>query len=139
MRLLRLASELGVAGDMEMTGHLAADELERALAGAWVQAAPSFAEQFGLSAVEAAMRGTATVASRVGGLPEVVRDGRTGFLFTAGDHEALAARLVALLRDRGRAERMGREARADALARFSMSACAERFERLYERVRAARN
>src|SRR5205085_10832980 len=68
-------------------------------------------ELLGLSVLEAMASGTPVVASRTGGLPEVVRDGETGFLVTPGDVPELHDRLDRLLRDPALARRMGRAAR----------------------------
>ncbi len=61
---------------------------------------PSQTESFGLSALEALASGVPVVASRVGGLPEVVRDGETGMLCPVGDVDAMAEAAIGLLSDR---------------------------------------
>ncbi|MDE0178376.1 MAG: glycosyltransferase family 4 protein, partial [Gammaproteobacteria bacterium] len=66
----------------------------------WLENAP-------LVAIEASAYGRAVVASRVGGLPELVEDGRTGFLFDRGDIAGLAERLRLLLTDQGLAAKLG--------------------------------
>jgi glycosyltransferase involved in cell wall biosynthesis len=83
-------------------------------------------ELLGLAAVEAMASGTPVVASRIGGLAEVVADGETGFLVEPGDQEALADRLALLLSDRRLAARLGANARDLVLQRFTWQACAER-------------
>jgi glycosyltransferase involved in cell wall biosynthesis len=126
-------SELGLDGHVTLLGHLAQPEIQSRFAGAWVQAVPSFWEEpFGLVAAEAMMRGTAVVASHAGGLSEIVRHGRTGFLVPPGDTEALSAALLALLHDRKLSEQMGRAGREVALAEYSQSRFVERFVRLYQ-------
>jgi glycosyltransferase involved in cell wall biosynthesis len=83
-------------------------------------------ELLGLAAIEAMASGTAVVASRLGGLPEVVEHGVTGFLVEPGNVAELRERLAQLLGDRGLAERLGRNARERFLERFTWEACAER-------------
>jgi glycosyltransferase involved in cell wall biosynthesis len=83
-------------------------------------------ELLGLSVLEAMASGTPVVCSRLGGLPEIVADGETGYLVEPGDVAGLRARLEELLADPARAERMGRAARESVLARFTWQACAER-------------
>jgi glycosyltransferase involved in cell wall biosynthesis len=83
-------------------------------------------ELLGLAAVEAMASGTPVVASAVGGLPEVVDDGVTGFLVEPGNVEELRARLAEVLADRRLAERLGRNGRERALATFTWEACADR-------------
>lgn len=135
--LERLTLELGIASAVSMLGYQA--DLGSALAGAWVQAVPSrWSESFGLVAAEAMMRGTAVVASRTGGLPEIVQDGETGRLVPPGDPAALAEALVELLQDRGRAESLGKRGRERALAAFDEAAWIERFVALYESLRRPR-
>jgi len=98
---------------------------------------PSFGEGFGLVALEAMERGRPVVASAVGGLPEIVDDGRTGLLVPSGDADALAHAVVELASDPGRAEAMGAAGRARALGEFSQERCTDRIEALYGAALAA--
>jgi alpha-maltose-1-phosphate synthase len=83
-------------------------------------------ELLGLAAIEAMASGTPVVASSIGGLPEVVEDGVTGFLVEPGNVEELRAQLAEILADRQLAERLGRNARERVLETFTWAACAER-------------
>jgi glycosyltransferase involved in cell wall biosynthesis len=89
-------------------------------------------ELLGLVALEAMASGTPVVASRIGGLAEVVVDGETGFLVPPGDTEALGDRLARLVSDRRLAARLGANARELVLQRFTWRACAERCLAAYE-------
>jgi glycosyltransferase involved in cell wall biosynthesis len=91
-------------------------------------------ELLGLSVLEAMASGTPVVCSRTGGLPEVVRDGETGFLVTPGDVDALRDRLSTLLSDRVLAERLGRNGRELVLERFTWERCAVRCLDAYEQM-----
>lgn len=134
-RLEADAASAGIGDRVAFLGHVSRDEVERRFAGAWVQAVPStWDEPFGIVAAEAMMRGSAVVASRSGGLAEIVEDGRTGTLVPPGDADALAGALVPLLTDRDRAERLGRLGRERALARFGREAFVDRFVGLYEQL-----
>jgi glycosyltransferase involved in cell wall biosynthesis len=83
-------------------------------------------ELLGLSILEAMASGTPIVASAIGGVPEIVRDGETGFLVPPGDVDALRAQLAEILGDPGLARRLGANARAAVLERFTWSRVAER-------------
>jgi glycosyltransferase involved in cell wall biosynthesis len=86
----------------------------------------AISELLGLSVLEAMASGTPVVASRIGGVPEVVTDGETGFLVDPGDVGGLHDRLATLLADRRLARQMGDAARAAVLDRFTWRACARR-------------
>lgn len=91
-------------------------------------------ELLGLSMLEAMASGTPVVASRLDGLPEVVRDGETGFLVTPGDEAELHDRIAQLLADRALAARMGTRARELVLETFTWEACARRCLAAYEEI-----
>jgi glycosyltransferase involved in cell wall biosynthesis len=133
--LERLAAELGLGSRVRFLGHVSHEVLERELADAWAHAVPSvWEEPFGLTASEALMRGTAVVASSLGGVTEFVHDGRTGILAGPADDEALSAGLGRVLADRELAERLGAEGRRFALDELTDERFLDRVERLYERV-----
>ncbi len=133
--LVELAEQLGVAASVTFLGHLPKEALEKKFAQAWVQVVPSrWAEPFGLVAVEAMMRETAVIASRMGGLEEILQDGETGYLVPPNDPPWLAQRLEELLRDRAKAEAMGRSGRRVAEARFSLARQCEQFVSLYQQM-----
>ena len=117
-------------------GHLSRPEMEAAFAPAWAQAVPSlWHEPFGNVSTEAMMRGTAVVASDMGGQSDIVRDEVTGYLVPAGDAEALAARLTTILSDRALAERLGHAGRTVALDTFSRGRALDRIEDAYAETR----
>ena len=100
---------------------------------------PSIAEEaFGLVALEAMAMGRPVIASAVGGLPEVIRDGETGILTRPGDADSVAAAMQSLLQDEPRRESLGRAAR-DWSSQFRESRVVPRIEQLYERLLAARH
>jgi len=95
---------------------------------------PSDLESFGLAVLEAMACGVPAVCSRVGGVPEVVRDGVEGYLVTPRDTKTMAARALEILTDPGRQERMGKAARERALSQFCSTRIIPLYEKLYERV-----
>ncbi|MBD2073818.1 glycosyltransferase family 4 protein [Phormidium sp. FACHB-592] len=135
--LQTLAAELGVSNSVNWLGHLPFAEMERHFEAAWVQVVPSqWEEPFGNVSTEAMMRGTAVIASAVGGQPEIVQDGVTGFLVPPGDVDALANPLLRLLWDRPLAEQMGQSGRQRALKHFSETQRTHRFIDIYQQIRA---
>jgi glycosyltransferase involved in cell wall biosynthesis len=94
----------------------------------------AISELLGLSVLEAMASGTPVIASRLDGLPEVVRDGETGFLVTPGDVDELRDRLAQLLGDPALATRMGRRGRELLLEQFTWEACAQRCLAAYEEL-----
>lgn len=120
--------------------YISREELIHLHSGATVFVCPSIYEPFGLVVLEAMACETAVVASQVGGLPEIVVDGETGYLvaYDADDAGAftasLAARIGELLDDPERAARMGRAGRARAVESFGWPAIAKATADLYESV-----
>jgi len=92
---------------------------------------PSVYEPLGIVNLEAMACSTAVVASRVGGIPEVVADGETGLLVPPDDPASLADAINLLLRDPGRAAALGRAGRKRAVAEFSWAAVAAQTAALY--------
>jgi glycosyltransferase involved in cell wall biosynthesis len=91
-------------------------------------------ELLGLTAIEAMASGAAVVASRIGGVSEVIVEGDTGYLVEPGDVAQLRARLEELLADPARARAMGARGRQLVLDRFTWDACAGRCVTAYEEV-----
>jgi alpha-maltose-1-phosphate synthase len=114
-----------------LAGMLAKREVTQLLTHASVFACPSLYEPLGIVNLEAMACGTAVVASRVGGIPEVVADGQTGLLVPAGDPAALAGAINTLLRDPARAAAMGAAGRARAIADFGWPSVAAQTASLY--------
>jgi glycosyltransferase involved in cell wall biosynthesis len=132
-----LLRRLGAQRRVEFLGIVPDPDLPSLYRGAQVLALPSVhrtcygrevarSELLGLAAIEAMASGTPVVASRLGGLPEVVEDGVTGFLVEPGNVAELRGRLAELLGDRRLAERLGRNARERFLDKFTWEACAVR-------------
>lgn len=119
-------------GGVEFLGHLPRPRMEQEFDSAWVQVVPSlWHEPFGNVATEAMMRGTAVVASDVGGQSDIVRDGETGYLVPPGNAGALAERLQRIVADRDHAERLGRGGRRVALTDYARGAVLDRLEAAY--------
>lgn len=107
-------------------------ETMEAIRAAWVVCVPSlWMEPFGMIAVEAQMQGVAVVASRIGGLSEIVVDGITGHLVAPGDCRALAMCLQGIFAEPGRTHAMGRAAHQHARIHFSLEKSADQWEDAY--------
>jgi glycosyltransferase involved in cell wall biosynthesis len=98
---------------------------------------PSEMESFGLAALEAMACGVVPVATRVGGVPELITHGEDGFLEGVGDIEAQAARVTALLSDDNLQYRMAKAGRWNAGERFCTDHIIPQYERYYEEVMQA--
>jgi N-acetyl-alpha-D-glucosaminyl L-malate synthase BshA len=127
----REAVRLGVQGNVRFAGRV--DDVADLLRGGDLFLLPSETESFGLAALEAMACGVPVIASRVGGLPEVVTEGESGFLADVGDVATMTDRAIEVLRDPERLEEMRRHAvrRADD---FSADRIVPQYERLYENV-----
>jgi len=128
------ARALGVAERVQFAGHLDDASYRSALAAADVLALPSEWEAFGIVLAEAMACETPCVATRVGGAPDVVADGETGYLVPYGDAPALAEALARVLDDPARAARMGAAGRTRALREYAWDAVAERTLALYREL-----
>ncbi len=122
------------SGVIWLSGMLARREVIQLLSHATAFVCPSLYEPLGIVNLEAMACGTAVVASRVGGIPEVVADGETGLLVPPGDPVALADAVNALVRDQALAAAMGQRGRERAVAEFDWAGIARQTVRLYEEL-----
>ena len=127
-----LSRELNVHRHVQFLGKQ--NHVERLLQQADVLLMPSEMESFGLAALEAMACGLPAVATRVGGVPELVTDGVDGYLEAVGDTAAQATRAVSLLADRNKYDRFSQAAHRTAVERFSTTRIIPMYERYYEDV-----
>jgi len=109
------AEQLGISDSVQFHASVDHDELIQYYRAADVCALPSYYESFGLAALEASACGTPVVASEVGGLPEIVRDGRTGYLVKWRAPGPFVNKLEQILQDDEQRALMGQAARQRAL------------------------
>lgn len=126
----RLGRQLGISHLVEVLG--AQEEVLPLLSIADVFLLPSALESFGLAALEAMACELPVVATRVGGLPEVVEDGVTGFLHDLDDVAGMADTAIALLRDPARRCAVGKAARQRVIERFSAEKVVPLYEACYQ-------
>jgi N-acetyl-alpha-D-glucosaminyl L-malate synthase BshA len=123
------SAELGVGDDVRFLGRL--EHVASILQGSDLFLLPSQSESFGLAALEAMACGAPVVASKAGGLPEVINDGTSGILEPVGSSEAMGRRAVDLLRDPAAHLRM-REAAIEAAKAYSADRIVPMYETLYK-------
>jgi glycosyltransferase involved in cell wall biosynthesis len=121
-----------LAGRVTMAGRV--DNVEDYLRASDVFAFPSVFEGLGLSLIEAQACGLACVASRTGGIVDVVEDGRTGLLVNPGQATELAAALRTLLSDEGRRSALGAAARENAVREFDIRDSLDRYRALFHEI-----
>lgn len=129
---LRLAREAGLADHVHAVG--AQEDVLSLLSVSDVFLLPSAQESFGLAALEAMACEVPVVASRVGGLPEVIVDGVTGYLCPPDALDDMAERAIGLLTDDARRRAMGREAARQVSERFCEERIVPQYEACYRRL-----
>lgn len=129
--LHRRAEEAGVRDAIIWPGQIPEDEVPEFLSALDAYVSTSLSEGLPLSLVEAAAAAVPTVATRVGGTPEVVADGETGLLVEPGDRHAFAEACARLLTDPGTARTLGSAAREHVLTEFTPESMVARTEEVY--------
>jgi N-acetyl-alpha-D-glucosaminyl L-malate synthase BshA len=127
-----LAHDLGINSRVHFVGKQ--DRVNELLPLADLMLMPSELESFGLAALEGMACKVPAIATRVGGVPELIDDGVTGLLYPVGDIDAMAAGAVDLLKDRDRLEAMREAARKTAQKRFCSSLVVPQYVKYYESV-----
>ncbi len=126
----RQIHEAGLDDDVEYAGEQ--QNVVEVLSRASVFLLPSATESFGLAALEAMACEVPVVASRVGGLPEVIDDGETGFLHAPEDAEGMARSVGKLISDRPLHDRIAAAARLSAVNRYSVERVVPMYEQAYD-------
>jgi N-acetyl-alpha-D-glucosaminyl L-malate synthase BshA len=112
------------------------DEIHEKLALADIMLLPSELESFGLAALEAMACEVVPIATRVGGVPEVIEHGVSGYMAEVGDVETMARYAIELLTDEAHLQKMRKAARKSAQSRFCASKIIPQYEEFYRRVLA---
>ena len=128
----KIASELGIKQHVFFLGKR--DDVPELLSVIDISVLSSLSEGFSNTILESMAAGKPVVATDVGGNPEVVENGKTGFLIPPADHEALAISIISLLKDKKSARAMGKEALNRVKTKFSLSKMVQNNEDFYEFV-----
>lgn len=127
-----LVDNKGLRSKVDFLGKL--DRIHEKLSIADLMLVPSELESFGLAALEGMACEVPAIATEVGGVPEVIDHGRTGFLAKVGDVDTMARYAIEVLSDEKRLRDMGKTARWEAQSRFCSSRIIPEYEKFYERV-----
>jgi N-acetyl-alpha-D-glucosaminyl L-malate synthase BshA len=127
-----LAVQKGLHEDVLFLGKQ--EQVQDKLGIADVMLLPSELESFGLAALEAMASEVVPIATRVGGLPEVIEHGKSGYLADVGDVQTMAGYALDLLRDETKLRAMGKASRTSAQSRFCSSKIIPQYEEFYRRV-----
>ena len=130
----RMTEDLHLQGNVRFSGFIDNSKIYSFIRGHHFMVMPSLSEAFGVAVLETGACSRAVIASSVGGVPEVVRDGETGILVPAGDVDALATAIVQLARDRKRCVMMGRAGYAFVKENFDWEKSLDAMGDLYERL-----
>ena len=130
--LERRIAQLGLTGRVVMPGFTS--QLDSLIAAADIVVLPSFTEGLPNVALEASAAGVPVVATAVGGTPEVISDGETGFLVPPGEPEQLAAKVSELLRDGSLRSRFGSAGRARMQNLFTFESQADAYLKLFDEL-----
>jgi len=126
-----LVDQLGLEKNVQFLG--IRSEIGALMASSDLFLLPSQQESFGLVALESMACGVPVLASKVGGLPEVIEDGRTGFLFDVGNIDEAVEKAVKVLKNRELYNSIRQQGLKDAEERFSMKQIVDRYENLYKK------
>jgi glycosyltransferase involved in cell wall biosynthesis len=129
-RLRELVEKNGIEDDVRFTGYI--EGLPACLSALDIVAAVSQNEGFSLALVEAMAAGCAVIATRAGGMAEIVKEDVTGIFIEPDDEAALIEKLSGLLIDKARRESLGSAARSDVSERFDRERVIDQIERLYQ-------
>jgi glycosyltransferase involved in cell wall biosynthesis len=134
-KLVNRAAELGISDSVIFTGHITDNDLfMSAFTACDVFVLPSEYEAFGLVLLEAGACKKPCVATKVGGVPEVIEDGKTGLLVDYDDVASLANAITLLLEDESKRKQMGKAARESVRNKFTWTKVVDQLEKVYTEV-----
>jgi glycosyltransferase involved in cell wall biosynthesis len=129
-----LAGRLGIEGSVRFRGFIPHEHMPEEYSNADLFVFPSRRESFGLVLVEAMAAGLPMVSTRVGAIPEVVEDGKTGLLVPPGDPEKFAQAVISLLNDSELMKKMGLAGKQKVREKFTWEKVAQNVVRFYQEL-----
>ena len=122
---MSLVTKLKLENSVDFLGRVTPDEVMTLLSESKISVLPSRMDNCPLAIIESLSLGVPIIASNVGGIPEILDDGVTGYLITSEDHEGYASRIIKVLKDPELRINLSRNAKKDFLARFEISKVVE--------------
>jgi len=133
-QLKQMVSSLGLEDNVNFVGFVQHERVHSFLKEHHMMVMPSLMEAFGVAALEASACGRPVIASNVGGVPEVVKDGITGILVPPNDPHQLAEAIIRLVQDAEVREKMGKAGYEFVKERYSWERSLDMMSDLYERL-----
>jgi len=133
-RCVQLADDLGLSAKIQFLGLLPHEQVQRLMKECKFFVLPSRQEPLGLVNYEAMASGKAVVATRVGGVPEIIRDGYNGILVEPENAAALATGIMKLWNSPHLSDQMGSRGRAQVEKQYTWEQCVDKFEEVYRSV-----
>jgi len=130
-RLKSLAGKLGLKDKVIFEGFVPHDKIVKYYQNCDVFCFLTLGEPFGIAILEAMACGKPVIASKIGGPAEIVKDAETGFLVNPRDTEAIAERIIRLIKDGKLRKKMGRKARKIVVEKYSLEKISEEYHKLY--------
>ncbi|WP_370979251.1 glycosyltransferase family 4 protein [Agaribacterium sp. ZY112] len=136
-QLKQQVADAGLSEQIQFTGELNFDEIPKLFRQSHIVAALSTTEGFGLTILEAMSSGAAVLATEAGAWPEIIEQGKQGWVVPVGDQEQVNAKLKLLLNDSEQLEKMGQLGRERILKRYKIEQEAEKLISLYRSLQLA--
>ncbi len=134
--MIKLVQSCGLKDSVFVEGYISHLEVSEEIKKADVMVMPSYGESFGVAAVEASACGLPVIATRVGGIPEVITHNENGILIEPGDCDALTEAMILLGNNAGLRYKMGQAGRKIAQQRFDEEICLDKMETVYQKMRS---
>jgi glycosyltransferase involved in cell wall biosynthesis len=129
-----LAEKLGLNGNVEFLGPVDFNNMPKLYQKCDIFCLPSMFEAFGMSIIQAMSCGKPVVSTRVGGIPEIIKEEKSGMLVPPGDAESLACAIIRLAKNKTLRQKMGVYNRKLCTAKYDWDVIVGRFEEIYEKA-----